>query len=213
MTSLALELDAVPVFKIGSIDKKKEVNIPSIALLSDKSPKRTESGHVCNTWDTMPHNRNISADPINFPFLLLNPTVHKFMKRLGPAGYHIMAHYALNLTSEVKQTNENISLEENAMNYFDNAIYSDAPDLIGAIGCNGVVYRIGDDAGWMISLLRGRPSILYDPVSKSCFKAKSYFAGLLNPLYPGAAEDNILSRVNKFCGNHNITRDLLANLL
>lgn len=76
-------------------------------------------------------------------------------------------------------------------------------------------YQIGDMQGVVITLLRGVPSFIYDPVSNTCYKGRSIISGALNPIYSGIYRSNSdLSRGgSEFCHNPDITKNLLKKLL
>jgi hypothetical protein len=166
-----------------------------------------------------------AADPVIYSAVALNPAINRVANYLGPAGLHLIAHLALNLSKPVERRaffmlSRDVPntacqakyLQENVRTMGE---FYEENDFFNILGAPDHAFRMGDEQGWIMNILRGLPAWLYDPVSGHCFLSHSYQSGLINPLYAGVYRgDKDLSRANTFCGGftHDSTKRLLKNL-
>lgn len=265
--TLALATDSIPAIEMQSMDKviinneKTQSKIPiisppSIAQVLNKI-KCSNVFPICYNETNLTENLSFQGEmpPIIKPFLL-NPTIYRLAEYLGPAAYHILIHYALNIalpSSKEYRPNEHdsanfyspksnnlkgksgfavlspMSLNTTCVNeYLKNTtngkkksdiLFLDATSkletLLSVINAEHFGYQIGDIGGVVLTLLRGIPSFIYDPVSNTCYKGRSMISGALNPLYSGIYRSiSDLSRGGvDFCHNVEITKKLLKKLL
>jgi hypothetical protein len=159
----------------------------------------------------LPGDASFVTDPLRFADLLFNPAVARVARLLGPAALHILVHLALNITAPAPRTGAALAL-------------GGAPCLPGAapapervlpiVRSADLAFALGDYRAWVLSLARGLPPLLHDRVSGACFRAHSFLAGGVNPLYAGVyRSESDLADANVFCGTHEMTRDFLRNAL
>jgi hypothetical protein len=159
----------------------------------------------------------VITDPMRFGDLLFNPAVAGIVEELGPAGLHILAHLALNLTEGLQRNGAAFAtVEAPCIVGAQQAVLEEglAGEVLEIAGSREFAFQLGDFRGWIMNLVRGLPAVLYDGVSGHCFRPRSYIAGGVNPLYPGVhRSDTDINSANFFCGTHRYTRSSLAHLL
>jgi hypothetical protein len=126
-------------------------------------------------------------------------------------------HYTLNLTSPVNHTDSNCLIGKvkcegyGGFELQDNARYS---QIIKAVGSVTVVQQLPNLLGFLLNLIRGESAILHDPVGEACWRAQSYIAGGINPLYPGTGRSTLdLARSNYACGEVINSRAIVGLLI
>lgn len=262
---LALATDSIPAMGIQLMDKllindektqskKPIVNPPCIAHVLKKI-KSSTFFPICFNESSLTNNIFFQSEmPPMIKPLFLNPSIYRLTEYLGPAAYHILIHFALNITSFSTNSSESndlhISTDFKRINFRNKsgfAVLSPMPlnatcinecmskkqknkkgskvisldattsleDLLKTMNIENFGYQIGDIGGVVMTLLRGVPSFIYDPVSKACYKGRSIISGALNPIYSGIYRSNSdLSRGGAdFCHNSEITKTLLKKLL
>ncbi|OHT16044.1 hypothetical protein TRFO_13537 [Tritrichomonas foetus] len=226
---IALATDSIPIMYSQSMEKTKMVRDPSISIRVKKL-NHAVSFPLCFNETQLQANVSFAAEmpPILKP-LLLNPAIYRLTEYLGPAAYHILLHYTLNISEEIfmkkiqiHSNNEFVSFSIPRhiscvnSNMYKMKVLTDPSikDVIEALNAQHFGYQIGNPAGWLITVLRGIPSYIFDPVSQNCFYGSSIMSGGLNPLYSGIFGDTAdFSRGGDFCGNPKITQNLLKLLL
>ena len=155
---------------------------------------------------------NVTLNPVQ---LLLNPTLIRLYDRLGPAGLHLLMHLSQrNMTSELYESRKKIVLDTLKIK-IPNALLliprkMTYLQIIEAASAEEVICKIPSFRGFIVNLIRGRAPILCDDVGQSCWTARSYLAGAINPLYPGKRRSIMdIARSNEDCGDAEHVRRLL----
>lgn len=145
---------------------------------------------------------NIEPSPAT---LLLNPTLIRLYKRLGPAALHILVHFTLSLNESIAQPVNSQPVKI--------SLRTSLNDLLRA-SRSPVVQNIPNFVWFMINLIRGRAPKLCSRVGHQCWPARSYLAGGVNPLYPGTDRSNLdISRSVSDCGDPRSLQDLVDLLI
>lgn len=222
--SFALATDSVPIFP--SSGQKIFQNRPEIAII-DASIKYDESKYtniqVCNTSINLPNSTNYFLINSTATSLLFSPVLNTLYDKIGPAALHILIHLSLNLSYSIDNyTNYAVfqgpkrpdppSCGDVAGALISNKC--DAQTMIEASKASNFVMPLANLQGWIINLIRGTSPYLYDNVGKGCWRAKSYLAGGINPIYPGKGRSELdIARSNIECPNTTITKKYLKILL
>jgi hypothetical protein len=217
--SLALGTSSTPILSSSqSIASESLVRFPSFAEVKSKPAKVCVNLPACYNATSLATTICFINDPIRYSALLFNPAINRVVEFLGPAGHHILANLALNLSQPLTKDGPNYASIElfDCINGSIEATFEGTTftEFLETLNAKEFGFVIGTERGWLASLIRGIPALLYDPVSGACFKAHSYLAGGVNPLYAGNFRNlGDLARANTWCGDHAVTRRLLGNLL
>jgi hypothetical protein len=217
--SLALATSSTPILSSSqSIASNPSIRFPSFAEVRAKPAELCNDLPACYNKTSLATPTCFINDPIRSSALLFNPAINRVVEFLGPAGLHILANLALNLSQPLTKDGPNCAAPElfHCMNAFVEATFESTSftNFIETLNAKEVGFVIGTERGWIASLIRGVPAWLYDPVSGACFRAHSYLAGGVNPLYAGSFRNlGDLARANRWCGDHAVTKRLLTNLL
>lgn len=222
--SFALATDTIPVF--SKKDQNMFKDYPEIAIIGPNI-KYDESKYmniqICNTSIDLPNTTNYFLINLTATSVLFSPVLNALYDKIGPAALHILIHLALNLSYSID-------------NYTNYAVFQGSkrpePPICGNIAgalitnkCNSqtmieaskasnFVMPLANLQGWLINLIRGTSPYLYDNVGKGCWRATSYLAGGINPIYPGKGRSELdISRSNIECPNTTITKKYLKILL
>ena len=254
---LALATNTRPLIAPCSIDtaeipindkRKTIVDFPSISIPTKKI-KASKIFPLCYDETNITGNvKYTETMPITIDYLLFNPAMHRLTQYLGPAAFHILIHYALNLsTYQNPNTNQeelifkakkkkpffgilspmsptapcidtylnNQSVERNSDTFLEVPVDPILPQIIDLVNADEFAFQISDPLGFIISILRGYPSYIYDPVSRTCHKGRSIISGALNPLYSSiySSQSDFSVLRDTFCGDPNITKEVLKQLL
>ena len=205
---LALATGSTPMFQdYPSIPK------PSFAVTGAKVRNPPELDFCANLtsiegsqWFTVPRHPSM---------LLLNPTLLRVYKRLGPAALHILVHFTLNL-------NESYSFAP-----LDEPVNVNCPEQPGAklpskpafheilnASRAPIIQKLPEFTAFIVNLIRGRAPTLCDGVGHSCWKARSYIAGGVNPIYPGTGRSMLdISRSTHECWDTKVVQDIIDHLI
>lgn len=203
------QLDSIGISSLAYYEKIKDLKVDFNVSVCKKIPKLT---------------KNITKYEIttNPGILMYNPSVFKLLEKLGPASLHILMHLTLNLSTPLNRSQNNYvygKMDKSIKCETDNNEQIDKfcpiSDVMKASSGNNFVHQLPNACSWLINLIRGQSPYLYDNVGKGCWKAKSYMAGGVNPIYPGTNRGiNDLTRFNEECiGADAITRRMMKSLL
>lgn len=205
---LALATGATPMFQdYPSLPKTsfavtgaKERNPPELDFCANLT--RIEG----SKWFTVPKDPSI---------LLLNPTLLRVYKRLGSAALHILVHFALDLNESYSFAPLNEPVNVNCPEGPGAKLRAKPTfhELLNASRAP-VIQKLPDFTAFIINLIRGRAPTLCDLVGHSCWKARSYIAGGVNPIYPGIGRSTLdISRSTHECGDTRAVQDLIDRLI
>jgi hypothetical protein len=137
--------------------------------------------------------------------------------QIGAAALHILVHYTLNLTAPIDKKEYNVLIGKVQCNGYAGKEFREKARyslIMEAAGSQDSVQQLPSLVGFLVNLIRGRSPILYDPVGGACWKARSYIAGGINPLYPGTGRSNLdLTRSNYACPDVRYGRKIIAALI
>jgi hypothetical protein len=147
----------------------------------------------------------------------LNPTLSRLYRKLGPASLHILIHFTLNLTESVNRSDYDVLIGKVQCGGYSGKEFREKPQLglmMEAVGAVDVVQQLPSVVGWLVNLIRGEAPMLFDLVGNACWRARSYIAGGINPLYPGTGRSNFdLTRSNYACSEVKETREIIQKLI
>jgi hypothetical protein len=184
--SYALATGSTPVLPAQS-----QFSAPSIADVvpeSGPSPHAPPPFPFCDNGTLPPGDASwrFDASPAH---LLFNPALAQLYAELGPAALHILMHYTLNLTSPLERSADRAIVGTVECGEFGGPPLAEnarLPAMLHAAGAAGVAVQLPSLVGFLVGLIRGEAPTLYDAVGRACWRARSYVAGGVNPLYPGA---------------------------
>lgn len=207
--SLGLATNSIPV-----LVKEKQFSKPEFAEYG-KKPQETVNFTFCKDIKSISKNNIYYQIEMNPSHLLLNPTLSRLYDRLGPAALHILMHLTLGgpeignetdyavLWGSVKSTISGSKVDP-----------KDLQAILFAATAPTFVHKLPDLGGFLVNLVRGRSPVVCDHVGGSCWRAKSYLAGGVNPLYPGTGRSTLdIARSNEACANTTRTRNLLEMII
>jgi len=214
--ALALATNSTPYY----FQKKNVGNLgtPSFGYFG-KKPSNFAPIPQCFNDSVIKETVHYSIDP-SPSSLLLNPAIFRLLNKIGPASLHILAHMSLNITTLPNQSS-NIFTTNNLIS--QHCQFQKKPDHISdfsthnfqkALTHSTIAHQIGDIHGWILHIISGKTPYLYDPISKSCWKAKSFRSGGINPFYTGTQRSKFdLSRSNNPCNDIFISKTILSDIV
>ena len=222
--SFALATDSIPLFTIN--DQKVYHNYPEIAVIGPNikyDESKFKNIQICNASIDLPNSTNYFIINSTATSILFSPALNALYDKIGSASLHILIHLALNLSYSIDNyTNYAVFLgskrpDPPACGNIAGALISNkcnAQTIIESSKASNFVMPLANLQGWLINLIRGTSPYLYDNVGKGCWRATSYLAGGINPIYPGKGRSELdISRSNIECYNTTITKKYLKILL
>lgn len=200
--SLALATNFTP--KVVSTFRSPFTSDPPVEV--GKSSK-SETFDMCKHY-TPTRNYSFSSDVTPAEFLM-NEDINKLSKEIGPAALHLLIHYALGVNRKFNLTQK----QESQCKQVDKVEFN-SYNIERMMEQEQITIPTGSTEGWLVSLFRGTSPMIYDHVSKSCFKARNYTTAGLSPVYPGIRRGkNDLVRSNKMCKSNQVVKEMIQYML
>jgi hypothetical protein len=209
--SFALATDSIPVLPAVS-----RFSPPAIASVGPASGPAPPFDFCKNVTSLRSRNSSwiVSSNPAQ---MLFNPTLARLHRELGPAALFILMHYTLNLTEPLSRLDYAVMIGRVNCAGYAGREFRERPQyalLMEAAAAAAVVQQLPSLAGFLVNLIRGEAPILFDPVGEACWRAPSYIAGGLNPLYPGTGRCLLdIARANWACADWRIVSEVLTKLI